>query len=340
MATTVVRKGANRASHAAKTRRHAQRTPLPPKGVTELLNTSLRPDAADAIAEELETQKAAKKTAAARKSGARKTTTAKTAEEKPAAKKAPAAKKTTTRKAAEPKAPAAKKAAPAKKATPAKKAAPAKPAEKAADPLLAKSMHKAQLDAEVARAAGWDVDVVQEDGPSKVIVVAVKRIEEAKVTETVTVTYNGGFLDHAQRPLFIVRPDAGEMRKVLLKNSSEFRRQVTEPDDERPISRKVKRPGRPAGSRKVREDEAEESPRVDFAKLSDEEVLNALRGKRITWRNTAANVLMDGVIPARTTVKNFFITTNPRTNERIVNFNDANTTQYRSVYVHKILRAE
>jgi hypothetical protein len=322
--TTIVRKGAGRPAHAARQRKHAQRTPLPPKGVTELLNTTLRPDAADAIEAELKAQKAAKKASAAKKAPARKTTTRKAAAETETAKKAPAAKKATT-----------KKAAPAKKAA-VKKAAAPKPVEKPSDPLLEKSMRKAEADAEVARSAGWNVEVAQADGPSKVLVVATRRVEEESLTETVTVTYNGGFLDHAERPVFLVRPDSGAARKVLLKNSSEFRRQVTEPDSERPISRNVKRPGRPAGSRKATPEDEAESARMDLSKLSDEEVIEALRGKKITWRNSAKNVVMEAQISHRPAAK-IFITVHE--GKRILNFNEVDGP-FRSVYVNKIFRAK
>ena len=311
--TTIVRKGAGRPAHAARTRKHAQRTPLPPKGA------ELKPTTSDVIAEE----HATRKRAAAAETPAKKTTTKKTAT---------AARKSTAKKAATPE--PAKKAPAAKKAT-AKKAAAPKPVEKPADPLLEKSMRKAEADAAVAREAGWDVTVVQANGPSKVLVVATKRIEEESVTETVTVTYNGGFLDHAERPLFTVRPDAGEMRKVLLKNSSEFRRQVSESDDERPISRMVKRPGRPAGVRKASAEEEQESSRVDYSKMSDEDVIEALRGKKITWRNSAKNIVMEAQISHRPAAK-IFITVHE--GKRILNFNEVDGP-FRSVYVQKIFRA-
>jgi hypothetical protein len=325
MTTTV--KGAGRARHESN-RRHQQRTPLPPKDGSQ-----------NATPAEVET--ADKLRAAAVK-----------LPRKSAAKVDPEELRTATRAAreAQRKAPAAKataaKPSVAEKSADAKPAATRRPAKKASAsstsvPPDAPGAVKAQRLVDAAREAGWT--------PKFVIKGTTITVFSEREGESIETTLTDGKLDLSAMPVW-----TDGSRTVKLKNVSAV---IAQMSGTKPTAKAIS--ATPRAPRRTKAQRAEESPRplpFDPEGASDEEVLDAIRGRAIEWMNGISRKVEASVVAATIQVKNpkykkgqstgepeyidrpapVKIEEHPNRSTRVVTFTDHGGTGFRSVALDRL----
>lgn len=259
--TTTVKRGAGRPAAAAKRKKHAQRTPLPPRGRSGVAGGG---PTAKVLKDERERQQRAAITSD--------------------------------------------------------------------NPLLDKSLRKANEAADVATANGWETQV--KVGPGTFVKVWAKRATNG-TTETVTCTWEDGRMSMEDMPKVIIENTHGASRTVLLRNASAFKQQVSKEDD-RPVALAVK------STRSKRGDNGDAAGVLPFTEsAADVVILDALRGAQITWRNGLASGRVEhGTIsPKAKHGMHYRITPHPnKAGERILHFIDEENKQHRAVALSRIVR--
>jgi len=204
-------------------------------------------------------------------------------------------------------------------------------------PGAIKSLAKAEDAASVARSNGYDVDIKSAGGFVKVI--ATKLHDRGTLQETVEVSFIDGRMSQEDMPKVHIALKDGPCRRVLLRNASAFKMQVSG------------KPSKPvalhARATRVRQeddpsDDSPEEPRRPFDENATELVLlEAFRGKQIFWRNGLGGGRLESghISPRAKRGVNYRITDHPKKpGERILHFIDAETRQHRSVSLSKISR--
>lgn len=201
------------------------------------------------------------------------------------------------------------------------------------NPLLDKSLRKANEAADVATAHGWKTQV--KVGPGTFVKVWAERATNG-TTETVTCSWEDGRMSMEDMPKVIIENKAGAHREVLLRNASAFKQQVSK-DSDRPVALAVK------STRTAKRDgNGDVTGVLPFTETAtDVVVLDALRGAQITWRNGLASGRVEqGTINAKVRHgMHYRITPHPnKAGERILHFIDEETKQHRAVALSKIVR--
>lgn len=341
--TTNVPKGAGRAAHTAKTNKHAQRTPLPPKGATRGVS---KKESAEAIAEVVEESKMLKARSRGRKVASKAPTST-----APAAEPVPASPAPRKRKAA---ATHSEGVSSLQSLLPsvggkAKKAprATSKPTKASPDPVtpesrekpgaakegafLVPSGSKAQQLLGFALGVGWECELEPGVMGSE-IVVAVRD------PETVRVTFRDNKLDLAEMP---THEYAGRM--VKLRNVSAAKKVMeTSPED----ASKAQPLSSPRRERKER-DRDEDTGRVVVSRRlpweSDEEptneqVLEFVRGRKLVWRNGLTGTYDEAhVKPSPVGEQRFLTIVIAPNGKRVLNFTSVEGG-FRSVYVENLVQ--
>lgn len=320
MPTNNVPKGAGRAAHAAKTAKHAQRTPLPPKGATSGVSKKV---SADPIAEESKMLKARSRGRKVRTSdaGTEALTSLFGAVAAPP-KKAASPKKATP---VASKAPAAKSASrgPEKaKSTPTAKVEPKKAA---SEPSGSKSDALVSF----ALSAGWKA--AAEDGVAGSIVVIATRDPE-----TVRVTFRDNKLDLAEMP---THEYSG--RVVKLRNVSAAKKVMEASAEAAAASQPVSGPRRERKERERHEDDrgavviTRRLPWPSDEEPTDEELIAYIVGKKLVWRNTVGGTYEEAhAVPSD---KSTQVVSSPRNGKRVLNFLSAEGA-FRSLYVENLVQ--
>jgi hypothetical protein len=297
--TAVVKRGAGRPAAAAKSTRHAQRTPLPPKGETP------------------ETTAPEKTTRSRRK--------AVTGSEESPNPVRRTATKSSTAKAAEEAAPDVAKPSGGTRKAPAKTTAKRTRTATATtlpEDFPGRSKIMRLLDGP-AQAAGWDGSVKIVDLKTGAVEVAI-----SKGAETMTWYAVGGKQDPSQAPSY-----SDGNRTVLMKNIAAILAQAT---GERQW---IKPAGATRTKRAPRTSPVKDVPQrqplpFDPAEATEAEVVSALRGKTLTWQNGISKAIDSAVVAVRAKIK---VEQHPTTGERVVTFSDPVNTGTRSVRLSGIL---
>lgn len=339
--TTNVPKGAGRAAHKARTERHAQRTPLPPRRTsspgTESITSLLGGLAAPAR------KGAAKKAQPAK---AKATSKAATPTEKPAkaARGATAkpVKATKTTKKVPSKPVAAAEASPQAK-TQAKAARPratTRGTSSAPSPVETLALQreedadesrpgptKAAMLAAWAREHGWEVEMIplpDQNGGC---------VSCTRGGELIDVHFLDNKLDVLQMPTYTVGS-----RTVKLRNVSAARKQMLVPADEAlaaiPSARRERKP------REKHDDDRGAvvlRRRIPWAEdASDEEIILAVIGRKLIWRNTIAGTYDEGHVLPIKEQKQLKVVVAPN-GKRTLNWASSDGG-FRSVYIENIVQ--
>lgn len=131
-------------------------------------------------------------------------------------------------------------------------------------------------------------------------------VKATKDDQTIVITYMDGKLDGDNMPYW-----ENGWRKRFMRNDAETRRQIALPDDQKPIPLAVKRA--PAKRTEPDPEPASVLP-FDPDAATGTEILAALRGREIAWRNGTAREAGSATVP-RTGVK---VARHPQTNDRMV----------------------
>lgn len=185
-------------------------------------------------------------------------------------------------------------------------------------PIEDKGQRLADEHAKLAKDYGWAVDI-QHVSEKEWIVVA------RKGDESVQAVWVNGKVDHPRVVAFF------PTHTFWLKHTTQWRRQVTLPDSERPAKREPKsRPRRVPADAKVADSidapvEIEtdgvkfNSTDLPFAKdAPDTEIIDLLRGRILHWRNNFASKIEKAEIP--TVTRLIRISEHPTNGRRIVSF--------------------
>lgn len=371
--TSNVPKGAGRAAHAAKTAKHAQRTPLPPRGATSGMTKKV---SAKVIADEVE----AKPGPAARKRTARRSdpgtesltsllgpvaakprkaaSKTATATPKPAAKpvatdapkrgKQAATPSVATPRASKP----AKKAAEEPRKAPTATPKPQKPIPGTRTPAAAKntptpkggtavapSGSKSDALAAFAEASGWETKIVPM--PDNCVTVSSER-----GSELIEVHFSDDKLDLLQMPTYTING-----RTVKLRNVSAAKKQmVVSPED---ALKAVPATG-PKRERKPREKHDDDRGAVVLRRITpwedesaegweDDDIVEAVRGKKLVWRNTIAGTYEDAHVLPMAKQKQLKIVVAPN-GKRVLNWascdDHGKLCGFRSVYIENIVQVK
>lgn len=336
--TTNVPKGAGRASHAAKTKKHAQRTPLPEKGATSGVTKKV---SAEPIKEEVE---------AVKNKRARKAETDAAYDalaEAPASGSKLLGAKTRGRKvapraereaASEPKKRALAKKAPsstakvqegsASRATPKKPSAAPTPTE---DPKNAPSGNKAQALCAFAVASGWASHI--EDGVSGSV-----RVISERDPERVIVTFRDNKLDLAEMPVH----EYGS-RVVKLRNVSAAKKVMETTPEDAAKSQPTAAVRRERKERERHEDErgavvlSRRLPWSEDEEPTDAELMKLVIGRKLVWRNGIAGTYEEAHVLPKEKQKQLSIVVSPRNGKRVLNFASVDGG-FRSVYVENLVQ--
>jgi hypothetical protein len=179
--------------------------------------------------------------------------------------------------------------------------------------------------AALAREHGWDASVTNPN-PTEWVVVA------KKGDESVQAAWVGGKVDYPRIVAFF------PTHQFWLKNTTQWRRQVSLSDSERPASREPKgRPPKvPAPKRIMALDSGEPAgaaiasvPEEDGVKFSmtslpfgrdetDTVIIDALKGRKLYWRNNFAGKVNSAEVPS--SARSIRISEHPTNGRRIVSF--------------------
>ena len=184
---------------------------------------------------------------------------------------------------------------------------------------------KATKLAEFAEDFGW-TSVIETPAPDTVVAVLTKESEE------ITATWVNGIVPPEATPVYCV----GE-RQVKLRNVSAAKKQIGSEPDAKPIQELS--PGPVRRSRRGSGSLPPNLPRrrvpFDVETASDEEIIKALTGKKIRWRNMMANGKIEhGQVSRRG--KQIKIERHPNRSTRTITFCDDNGG-FRSVALDRLL---
>jgi len=176
------------------------------------------------------------------------------------------------------------------------------------------------------------------------------QVEVSRGEEVMTVVFTDGKLDLTEMPVYMNA--AG--RSVKLKNVSAVKLQMSGA-----AKAPVREPRKGSAPRAVRPKDGSDKPKslpFDPDGSSDEEVLDALRGHAISWRNGISKAIEEAVVAATRMVKNpdsknggpnlvkvesrVKIEEHPERNTRVVTFTDATGRGFHSVALDRILEVK
>lgn len=200
---------------------------------------------------------------------------------------------------------------------------------------------KAEEHAALAREHGWDVTIESNDKGGLTVIAK-------KGDHSCVLTYRGGGYLHNSG---IVAKFPG--RVIPLHNSGTWRRQVSLPEGKRPVSGWPLRPARTKERRDVTlNDVLDGSELIPINKSSlpfpidaeDIEIIDAIKGHTLYWRNNMAAKVCSALVPGRTRLVRV---STSRTGRRIVSFPESSVTKdgeqfgaERSVAVEDMLRVK
>lgn len=216
----------------------------------------------------------------------------------------------------------------------ARAAAPGRRGPRGSDP--ARGKEQAQEHLEYAKKHGWSVKLVEEDG--EFIVIAKQDRQTARLV------YRGG-------KVVFSRVAFTNGREVKLRNSANWRKQISLPVNKRPGQENVQARGNSKKSvrRAAERNEAargEDGQNVlPFDPVEDDAstIIEALAGNTIVWRNGLTTKLDTAKVPIKS--RNSRVTSHPATGRRIINFHEVMGESERgevlggerSVYLDKII---